>query len=202
MSSRIRAEGARAGVSCSKADRSASFAGGRRWRADSATIGFNTAWAFRKPTSPAGSAETQPFRDAGMQGRITFHLSPTLRLTARLYGADSFLKVLGEPVSLGSPSGLGTVDAIPLPPALVSAYQNGTPLSSINTGNATYIPAPDNPDSTLAARFLSAALILNGQPLARARLLGQLSAAFRWPPLWRWSRRHRLSARFEHAVTV
>ncbi len=113
----------------------------------------------------SGVGGDQPFRDAGMQGRITFHLSPTLRLTARLYGADSFLKVLGEPVSLGSPSGLGTVDAIPLPPALVSAYQNGTPLSSINTGNATYIPAPDNPDSTLAARFLSAALILNGQPL-------------------------------------
>ncbi len=32
-----------------------------------------------------------------------------------------------------------------------------------STGNATFIPAPDNPDSTRAARFVSAALILNGQ---------------------------------------
>jgi len=119
---------------------------------------------FSETDVTSGVGGDQPFRNAGMQGRITFHLSPTIRLTARLYGADSFLKVQGEPVLLGSPSGFGIVDAIPLAPALVSAYQSGTPLSSINTGNATYIPAPDNPDSTLAARFISAALILNGQP--------------------------------------
>ena len=63
---------------------------------------------------------------------------------------------------LGTPSGLGIIDAIPLSPALVNAFQNGTPLSQINTGNATFIPAPDNPDATRAARFISSALILNG----------------------------------------
>ena len=90
-----------------------------------------------------------PFRDASLQGRITFHLAPWLRLTARLYSADSFGKVLGEPDILGTPSGLGIVDAVPL---------------SASTGaNATFIPAPDNPDSTRAARFISGALILNGQ---------------------------------------
>ena len=34
---------------------------------------------------------------------MTFHLSPSIRLTARLYAADSFSKVLGEPDILGSP---------------------------------------------------------------------------------------------------
>jgi len=104
-----------------------------------------------------------PFRDVTTQGRVTFHFSPALRLTARLYGADSFSKVLGEPDLLGAPSGLGIVNAIPLSPSLVKLFQNGTPLSQINTGNATFIPAPDDPDYTRAARFVSAALILNGQ---------------------------------------
>jgi iron complex outermembrane receptor protein len=104
-----------------------------------------------------------PFRDLGTEGRVTFHLSPSIRLTARLFGADAFAKVRGEPDMIGTPSGLGIVDAIPLSPALTALYQNGTPLSQINTGNATFIPALDNPDSTRAARFIDAALILNGQ---------------------------------------
>src|SRR6202161_3169491 len=83
-----------------------------------------------------------PFRNTSAQGRVTFHFSPSLRLTARLYGADSFSKVLGEPDLLGSPSGLGIVNAIPLSPTLVKLYQNGTPLSQIDTGNATFNPAP------------------------------------------------------------
>jgi vitamin B12 transporter len=110
----------------------------------------------------SGLGGDAPFRNTSMQGRVTFHLSPSIRLTARLYGADSFSKVLGEPDIIGSPSGFGVVSAIPLSPAQVRLYQNGTPLSQIDTGNATFIPAPDDPDSTRAARFISAALILNG----------------------------------------
>jgi iron complex outermembrane receptor protein len=108
-----------------------------------------------------------PFRDTSVQGRVTFHLSPSLRLTARLYGADSFSKVMGEPDILGSPSGFGIVNAIALPTRLVRLYENGTPLVQLNTGNATFIPAPDNPDSTRAARFVSGALTLSGQASAK-----------------------------------
>lgn len=105
-----------------------------------------------------GAAETdvtggiggdQPFRNTAVQGRITFHLSPSIRLTARLVGADSFSKVLGEPELLGNPSGLGII--------------NGIPLTHNDSGSATFIPAPDDPDNTRDARFVSAALILNGQ---------------------------------------
>lgn len=119
-----------------------------------------------------GAAETDvtrgvggdaPFRDTSAQGRVTFHLSPSVRLIARIYGVDSFSKVQGEPDILGSPSGFGIVNALPLSPSLVRLYQSGTPLSQLNTGDATFIPAPDDPDSTRAARFFSGALILNGQ---------------------------------------
>ena len=110
-----------------------------------------------------GVGGDSPFRNISTQGRATFHLSPSVRLIARLYGADSFSKVMGEPDIIGSPSQIGIVNAIPLSPPLVSLFQNGIPLSALNTGNATFVPAPDNPDSTRAARFVSAALILNGQ---------------------------------------
>ena len=111
----------------------------------------------------SGVGGDAPFRDTSVQGRVTFHLSPSIRLTARLFGADSFSKLRGDPDMIGSPSGLGIVNAIPLSPMLANLYQNGAPLSQMNTGNATFIPAPDDPDSTRAARFVSAALILNGQ---------------------------------------
>lgn len=111
----------------------------------------------------SGVGGDAPFRNTSTQGRVTFHLSPSIRLIARLYAADSFSKILGEPVMLGAPSGLGIVNAIPLSPTLVNLYQNGAPLAQLNTGNATFIQAPDNPDATRAQRFISAALILSGQ---------------------------------------
>jgi len=83
-----------------------------------------------------------PFRDLSAQASVTYHLAPAIRLTARLYAADSFSKVMGEPDILGSPSGFGIINAAP-----------GT----------TFLPAPDNPDSTRAARFVSAALIYSQQ---------------------------------------
>ena len=104
-----------------------------------------------------------PFRNVAAQGSITFHLSPSIRLTARLYGGDAFSKVLGEPDLLGSSTGFGITNALPVSPAVLRQFENGTPISQLNTGNATFIPAPDNPDSTFAGRFVSAALILNQQ---------------------------------------
>ena len=61
---------------------------------------------------PSGVGGDSPFRDTSTQGRVTFHLSPSIRLTARLYGANSFGKVLGEPDIIGTPSGLGIVNAV------------------------------------------------------------------------------------------
>jgi vitamin B12 transporter len=111
----------------------------------------------------SGVGGDAPFRDTNAQGRVTFRLSPSVRLTARIYAGDSFSKVAGEPDTLGAVTGAGIVNAIPLSPALFQLYENGAPLAQLNTGNATFIPAPDDPDSTLAARFFTGALILTGQ---------------------------------------
>ena len=111
----------------------------------------------------SGVGGDSPFRDLSTQGSVTFHLTPAIRLTARLYGADSFGKVQGSADLLGTPTGFGVINAIPVSPAILKLYEQGTPLSQLNTGNATFIPAPDNPDSTRTARFVSGALTLNHQ---------------------------------------
>ena len=112
----------------------------------------------------AGLGGDQPFRDTNTQGRVTFHLSPTLQLVARIFAGNSFGKVLGEADVIGNATGVGIVNAVPLAPAQLNLYQTGVPISQLNGGNATFIPAPDDPDYTRASRFLTGALILTGQP--------------------------------------
>jgi vitamin B12 transporter len=97
----------------------------------------------------SGLGGDQPFRDTNAQGRVTFHLSPKMQLVARIYAGNSFGKVYGNPDVIGSATGVGIVNAI------------------ANGPNATFLPAPDDPDSTRAARFLTGALILTGQPAAK-----------------------------------
>jgi len=111
-----------------------------------------------------GVGGDQPFRDTNAQGRITFHLSPTLQLTARVYAGNSFGKLTSGPDVVGNPSGLGVLPAIPISPTTLSLYEQGVPLAQMNTGDATFIPSPDDPDYTRAARYLTGALILTGQP--------------------------------------
>ena len=112
------------------------WAGGR--------IQYSLGVAHTDVTSGVGGI--QPFRDTNTQGRITFHLSPTVQLVARLYAGDSFGKLFGEPDTIGNPTGVGIVNAV------------------VGGQNATLLPAPGNPDYTRAARFLTGALILTGQP--------------------------------------
>jgi iron complex outermembrane receptor protein len=91
----------------------------------------------------SGLGGDAPFRDTNAQGHVTWHISPTVQLAARLYAGNSFTKVLGDTDVLGNATGAGIVNAIP---------------------NVTFLPAPDDPDSTRAARLLTGALILTGQP--------------------------------------
>jgi len=104
-----------------------------------------------------------PFRDNSIQGRVTFHLSPSVRLIARLYAGDSFTKPKTSPSTIGDLPAAGIIDAVPLSDAQLRLYEAGTPAEQLVAGSATFIPSTDNPDWTRAARFLDGALILNGQ---------------------------------------
>ena len=86
-----------------------------------------------------------PFRDTSFQGRISFRLSPSAQLRARLYAGDAFVKLNASPALTGVLPPTGIVNAVP---------------------GATFLPNADDPDSTAARRFLDGALVLDGQPSA------------------------------------
>ena len=89
-----------------------------------------------------GVGGDNPYRATSLQGRAMFHLSPSMQLVVRVFGGDAFGKVNSEPAIIGAPSANGVINAIP---------------------NVTFVPAPDDPDSTRASRYFSGALILTGQ---------------------------------------
>jgi vitamin B12 transporter len=115
----------------------AQIAGG--WRED--TIPFSLGVSQLYVANGVGG--DLPYRNTSAQGSIGFHLSPTAHLLVRFYGANSFGKLASSPDVLGNPSGFGVLPAIP---------------------NVTFLPAPDNPDYTRAARFFTGAVRLAGQP--------------------------------------
>jgi iron complex outermembrane receptor protein len=94
---------------------------------------------------------SNPARTSSVQGRVSVRLTPGLQLVARLLGANSFSQINTDPQAIADyPAGI--VPALPL---------LGT------SPNATYIPSLDDPDSTLAERFATGALMLLGQPTSR-----------------------------------
>jgi vitamin B12 transporter len=86
-----------------------------------------------------------PFRDTSFQGRISFRLSPSAQLSARLYAGDAFVKLNASPALTGALPPTGIVNAVP---------------------GVTFLPSADDSDSTAARRFLDGALMLDGQPSA------------------------------------
>ncbi len=54
-----------------------------------------------------------PFRDTNAQGRVTFHVAPSIQLAARIYAGNSFGKLASSPDVLGNPPGTGIIAAIP-----------------------------------------------------------------------------------------
>ena len=87
-----------------------------------------------------------PFRDASVHGSLSYRLSNTTLLHARLFGGDSFAKNNSSPDQAAAVPASGIIDAIPF---------------------ATFLPGADDPDSRRAGRFLNGVLSLEGQPLPK-----------------------------------
>ncbi|MBV9267725.1 MAG: TonB-dependent receptor [Acidobacteriaceae bacterium] len=109
-----------------------------------------------------GVDDDDPARISSAQGRISVRLAPGVQLVARLLAADSFIKLNTSPQALADfPSGI--LPAIPLRGAALAQFNAGVPISSIDSGNATYIPSLDDSDSTRGAHYETGALTLLGQ---------------------------------------
>ena len=181
-------------VCSSKADRSAQVAGEPRLAGGFHHDFIDYSLGVTELDVTSGVGGDAPYRDSSLQGSVTFHFSPSLHLTARLYAGDSFGKVMGEPDLIGNLTGFGIVKAIPLAPSQARLYGEGVPLAQLNVGNATFIPAPDDPDSH-APPIRGWRADPERTAVEFARVFGELPGPLKQPPLWQRTRGRGLSAR-------
>src|SRR5579871_3570124 len=114
-----------------------------------------------------------PARNTSGQGQITYRLSSIATISARIYSGDSFSFVRLTPRSVGTLPATGIVDAVPVSLTAEHQYESGTPLSQLAIGNATFMPAAFNPDSTRAGRFFTGAVRLSIRPTDRLGFTAQ-----------------------------
>lgn len=103
-------------------------------------------------------------RNTSGQGRVLFRLTPTIALSGRIYAATSRLQLNNSPEGIGILPPTGIINAIPLAPAEVLRYESGVPISQLNVGPATFIPAANDPDNDREANFFAGALTFSHQP--------------------------------------
>src|SRR6266849_6300752 len=106
-------------------------------------------------------------RNTSGQGRVLFRLSPNTTLSGRIYSANSRLKLNNSPQGIGTLPPTGIIEAIPLSLTELRRYEAGVPTSQLNVGNATFIPAANDPDNLRKASFFSGAVIFTQRPTER-----------------------------------
>ncbi|HKV36803.1 MAG TPA: TonB-dependent receptor [Pyrinomonadaceae bacterium] len=103
-------------------------------------------------------------RTTSGQGRILFRLTPTATLSGRIYTANSRLQLNNSPEGIGNLPPTGIIEAIPLSPAEQLRFEAGVPSDQLNIGNATFVPAANDPDNLRKANFFDGALIFTQRP--------------------------------------
>ena len=103
-------------------------------------------------------------RNTGGQGRVVFRLSSTTTLSGRIYAAKSRLDLNNSPDAIGAVPATGIIDATPLSLAEQRRFETGVPISSLNVGAATFIPAANDPDNLRKSSFFSGAIVFTQRP--------------------------------------
>ena len=103
-------------------------------------------------------------RNTSGQGRVLFRLTPTARLSGRIYTAKSRLLLNNNPQGIGNLPPAGIIDAIPVSLAEQRRFEAGVPESQLNIGNATFVPATNDPDNVREASFFDGAVIFTQRP--------------------------------------
>ncbi|HWS55095.1 MAG TPA: TonB-dependent receptor, partial [Pyrinomonadaceae bacterium] len=103
-------------------------------------------------------------RAANAQARALVRLTPTATLSARVYAADTFAQLNEDPQAVGALPAAGIVEARAVSGSELRRYEQGTPLSQLNVGDATFLPAANDADFSRAARFFSGAVTFAQRP--------------------------------------
>jgi vitamin B12 transporter len=98
------------------------------------------------------------------QGRVLFRLTPTATLSARLYASDSFAQLNEDPQAIGTLPATGIIEARPLSRTELLRYESGVGRGQLSVGDATFLPAANDPDNSRAGRFLSGAIVFAQRP--------------------------------------
>lgn len=103
-------------------------------------------------------------RNTSSQGRVLFRLSSTATLTGRIYAARSRLNLNNSPQGIGTLPPTGIIEAIPLASDQQLRFEAGVPTSQLVVGNATFVPAANDPDNLRKSSFFDGALTFNDRP--------------------------------------
>ncbi len=136
----------------------AQVAGGARNETVSYSAGFSHFNVSR------GLDDHDEVRNSSGQGRLLFRLTPTTTLSGRVYVSNSRSEQNNNPEGIGVQPPAGIIEATPLSQEEQRRYEAGVPLSLLNAGAATFIPAANDPDNLRRANFFSGALIFSQRP--------------------------------------
>ena len=103
-----------------------------------------------------------PYRNTSGQGYVKYNFTPNVSLSGRVWATDAFATLNESPtftdaILANHPDG-GVIPAIGLSDKERERFEQGEPFSP---GNATFIPAYNDPDNHRAASFFSGAVIFN-----------------------------------------
>lgn len=108
-----------------------------------------------------GHRNASPYRNSSAQGSARFVPIPTVSISGRVWGSDSFRTLIESPsfpaaVVANFPT-TGNVPARALPETQLARLERGEPYEA---GSATFVPDQIDSDSRNASSFLAAALVL------------------------------------------
>ena len=101
-------------------------------------------------------------RNTSVKTSARFNLSNYANLTGRFYFSDAFVQLNSSPDIIGNLPASGVVEARPLSRAELQRYENGTDISTLNVGNATFVPDANDLDDSQASRFYNFNIALDG----------------------------------------
>ncbi len=109
---------------------------------------------------------TDAARNTSGQGRVLFRITPTMTFSARLYASDAFVQLNNSPDTVATlPTGI--LNAVALKGSEFNRFVNGTPVSQLNVGNATFIPDANDPDNSSNSNFFSGYLAFTHRPFEK-----------------------------------
>ncbi len=102
-------------------------------------------------------------RNTSGKAGFRYQFNHKIQLTSRFYISDAFVQLNINPDTIGPLPPITTVtQAVPLSRAELKRYENGTPIASLNGGNANFIPDADDPDFIQRSRFYNFHIALDG----------------------------------------